>query len=111
MDFQVIKIDLIDEIVLVKARLGALLKFQNISVQPDGSAKVEPHTGFLQRREYLVRPGLIAVIFNCLGFDQMCIFNDLKPDSHNLLFPLLRLCLLHSYIKSPAEIAALSDST
>lgn len=62
MDLQIIKVNLLDEIILIKTHFGVAFKLRNGGVQPDWLAKVKLITDFIQSTENLVRAGICAFI-------------------------------------------------
>lgn len=62
MDLQIIKVNLLDEIILIKMRFGVAFKLRNGGIQPDWLAKVKLITDFIQSAKNLVRACICAVI-------------------------------------------------
>ena len=67
LNFQIIKINGVDEVVLGKAGLAVTLKFRNIGVQPDGFAQIKLPAEFINPSKNFVRAGICGgVLINII---------------------------------------------
>ena len=81
MKFQIVKINLLDEIVLIKPRFIMPFKFFDGGIQPDWFAKIEDIAHFFQSTEYFVGSGVDrGVLYDGIG-NHSVVFKDFSPDS------------------------------
>jgi len=74
MNFQIIKINGLDKIILRESGFIMALEIPDRSIKPDRLSKIEPVAYFIQRAEHLVRPRILPGIFDDGISDQMIIF-------------------------------------
>jgi len=87
-EFQVVEFDGFNEIVLMKARKGKLLKLANVDVQPDGLLEIEFTAEFGHGAEDLFGsvPGIVRDRNGVLFYDAGS-FHLLAPDLKHTFFP------------------------
>lgn len=79
MDFQIIKLNGLDEIVLRESGLVMALEVLNGGIQPDRFTQVKLIAYFLQGTEYLVGARIVTAILNHSVFDHMIVLEFLSP--------------------------------
>ena len=79
LDFQIVKVDCLNEIITRKTSLAETFEIRNVFIQPDRFSQIELVTDFFQRPEYLVGAGVIAVISNAGVLKHMIVFKYLSP--------------------------------
>ena len=79
LDLQIVKVDSLDEIILMESRLGVAFEFCDGLVQPDGFSQIELIACLFQGPEYFVGPGVIAVVCNYGIPKQMIVFQFFYP--------------------------------
>lgn len=79
LDFQIIKVDGLYEIVLPKTNLGKTLEICFIAFQPEGHADVQLVAGFVQGAIDLGGPGVFGWIFNADRLDYVCLVKGSDP--------------------------------
>lgn len=62
LNFQIVKIYALDEIVLSKPHFAVALEVCDGFVQPDGPRQVKLEADFIQSPEYFVRAGILAAV-------------------------------------------------
>lgn len=60
--FQIVKLDVLDEIVLCETNFAVALEIGNIFVQPDGPSQVKAGTDFVQSPKDLVGAGICVPV-------------------------------------------------
>ena len=79
MDFQIIKFDRFDEIVLIKTGFGVTLEFLNGGFEPDWLAKIKLIADFIQGMKDLMCTRIAALIADDGILQQMVILKNLCP--------------------------------
>lgn len=79
LDFQIVEIDVFDEIVLRKPHFAAALEICNVFVQPDRPPQVELSTDFVQSAKYLVCACICAAVLNTGVLQQVIVFKGSSP--------------------------------
>ena len=64
LDFQILKGDFLNKVILGEPGFGVTLKIGDCGVQPDGFAQVELQTDFLQRIEDFMGAGIVRAVFD-----------------------------------------------
>lgn len=84
LEFQIIKLNMLDKAVLIETCLGVTFEFGDIFVKPDGLSQIEMTTYFLQSAEYFVRAGVRAVVFRHGVLQHMIVPKNFGPDTQNM---------------------------
>lgn len=79
LDFQIVKVDLLNKAVLRKPGSGVTLKIRNRAVQPDGIFQIELVTDLLQAPENFVGSGVLRIVAYYGVFEQSIVFPYFSP--------------------------------
>ena len=79
MDFEVVEVNRIDEIILIESCLGMTLEFVDCGIQPNWFAEIEFVTDSIQSVENLVCSGIVTVVANSSVTKQSIVFKDFSP--------------------------------
>ena len=79
LNFQIVKVNMLYEIVLRKPHLAVALEIRYGFVKPHRPAQVEPDAYFIQSVEDLVRPGIGGAVFNAGVLQHMIVFKSPCP--------------------------------
>ena len=94
LDFHIVEVYRVNEIVLPEAGLGMVLKLADGGFQPDGFAQVEFIAGFLQRMKNLMCSCICTVIADDGIFHQMIVFHQFNPKTKHGCTSLCIVCFL-----------------
>lgn len=79
LNFQIVKVDCLNEIITRKTGLAVTFEFRNVFIQPDRLGKIELVTHLLQRPEYLMGTCVITGICNAGVLKHMIVFKYFSP--------------------------------
>lgn len=79
MNLEVVKVDGIDKVILIKSRFAVPLKFFNGRVEPDWLAKVKLIADIFKGAEYFVRPCIVGVIADNGISQHAVVFKFFSP--------------------------------
>lgn len=79
LDFQIVKVDCLNEIITRKTSLAVTFELRNVFVKPDRFGQIELITDFLQRPEYLVGTSIVTGICNTGVLKHMIVFKYPSP--------------------------------
>ena len=79
LNFQKIKVNLFDKIILPEPGPGMLLKIFHVGIQPDGLTKIKGIADVLQTAKNLVRAGILRFFAEDSVPEHVIVFPELSP--------------------------------